>query len=102
IRKKYFHIGVAVNTPEGLLVPVVRDVDQKGLFELAREVQELSAKARDRKLTPAEMQGGCFTISSLGGVGGLHFTPIVNVPEVAILGVSRAQTKPRWEDGQFV
>ncbi|MDP6183025.1 MAG: 2-oxo acid dehydrogenase subunit E2, partial [Gammaproteobacteria bacterium] len=87
VRKKYFHIGVAVNTERGLVVPVIRDVDQKGLYELAGEVRELSTKARDKQLKPAELQGGCFTISSLGGVGGTAFTPIINVPEVAILGV---------------
>ncbi|MGQ0657064.1 MAG: dihydrolipoyllysine-residue acetyltransferase [Chromatiales bacterium] len=102
VYKKYVHIGVAVNTEEGLVVPVVRDVDQKGLFDLAREVQILSSKARQRKLGPAEMQGGCFTISSLGGVGGSSFTPIINVPEVAILGVSPARMRPVYQDGEFV
>jgi pyruvate dehydrogenase E2 component (dihydrolipoamide acetyltransferase) len=100
--KKYFHIGVAVNTADGLVVPVVRDVDQKGLFELAGEVQSLSEKARAGELAPEEMQGGCFTISSLGGVGGTGFTPIVNTPEVAILGVSRAAIRPVHRDGTFV
>lgn len=99
IVKKYYHIGVAVDTPEGLVVPVVRDVDQKGLFELAEELGELGAKARERKLTPAEMQGGSFTISSLGGIGGTFFTPIVNAPQVAILGVSRAARKPLYSAG---
>ncbi len=102
IRKNYFHIGVAVNTDRGLLVPVIRDADQKGLFDLAAEVSALSTKARERKLTPAEMQGGCFTISSLGGVGGTAFTPIINIPEVAILGVSPAVMKPVYLNDEFV
>ena len=101
ILKKYFHIGVAVDTPQGLVVPVIRDVDQKGVLELARELAELSARARERKLTPGEMQGGCFSISSLGGIGGTAFTPISNAPEVAILGVSRAVTKPVYRNGAF-
>lgn len=100
--KRYFHIGVAVNTEQGLMVPVMKDADQKNLFELARELTELAQKARDRKLRPAEMQGGCFTISSLGHVGGTGFTPIINAPEVAILGVSRAAIKPMHRgDGKF-
>ncbi len=99
--KRYFHIGVAVNTEQGLMVPVVKDADQKDLFELAGELTELAQKARDRKLRPAEMQGGCFTISSLGHVGGTGFTPIINAPEVAILGVSRAAIKPTHRDGKF-
>lgn len=99
--KRYFHIGVAVNTEQGLMVPVVKDADQKDLFELARELTELAQKARDRKLRPAEMQGGCFTLSSLGHVGGTGFTPIINAPEVAILGVSRAAIKPTHRDGKF-
>jgi len=102
IHKKYFHIGVAVNTPNGLVVPVIRDADKKGLYELALEIRELSTKARERKITPAEMQGACFTISSLGGVGGTHFTPIINLPEVAILGVSPSRMQPVWQDGEFV
>ena len=102
ILKKYIHIGVAVDTKDGLVVPVVRDVDQKGLFELAEELGETSARARDGKLAPKDFQGGSFTISSLGGIGGSFFTPIVNAPEVAILGVSRAQTKPIYADGEFV
>lgn len=102
IFKKYFHIGVAVDTPGGLVVPVIRDVDQKGLFELAKELGELSEKARAGKLTPTEMQGSSFTISSLGGVGGTAFTPIINAPDVAILGVSKSQMKPVYQDGQFV
>jgi len=95
----HFFIGMAVDTPAGLLVPVVRDVDRKTVWELAAEVVDLAARARERKLTPSEMQGGCFTISSLGNLGGGGFTPIVNAPEVGILGVSRAETRPVW-DGQ--
>ena len=102
IIKKYFNIGVAVNTENGLVVPVIRDVDKKGLFDIAREITELSNKAREGKISPKDLQGGCFTISSLGGIGGLQFTPIVNVPEVAILGVSRATMKPVYENGEFV
>ena len=102
IVKKYIHIGVAVDTPEGLMVPVIRDVDQKGIVQLARELGEVSARAREKKLSAAEMQGGGFTISSLGGIGGTAFTPIINAPEVAILGVSRASMKPVWKDGEFV
>ncbi len=102
ILKKYFHIGVAVDTPDGLMVPVLRDVDQKGIVQLAEELAVLSAKARDKKLPATEMQGGCFTISSLGGIGGTAFTPIINAPEVAILGVSRASMKPVYKDGEFV
>jgi len=102
ILKRYYHIGVAVDTPGGLVVPVVRNVDQKGVLQLARELAEISAKARDGKLGPAEMQGGTFSISSLGGIGGTHFTPIINAPEIAILGVSKSSMKPVWKDGQFV
>jgi pyruvate dehydrogenase E2 component (dihydrolipoamide acetyltransferase) len=102
ILKRYYHIGVAVDTPGGLVVPVIRDVDQKGVFQLAKELGEVSAKARDGKLGPADMQGGTFSISSLGGIGGTHFTPIINAPEVAILGVSKSAMKPVWKDGQFV
>ena len=102
IVKKYIHIGVAVDTPDGLVVPVLRDVDKKGIVQLAGELGEISAKARDRKLTAADMQGGCFTISSLGGIGGTAFTPIINAPEVAILGVSRSSMKPVYKDGEFV
>ena len=94
--KKYFHIGVAVDTPNGLFVPVIRDVDRKGIFELARELGEIAGRTRDKKLTREEMSGGSFTITNLGGIGGTHFTPIVNVPEVAILGMSRAQMEPVW------
>ena len=100
--KKYFHLGFAVDTDNGLVVPVIRDVDRKGLFDLAVELATLSQKARDRKLSPEEMSGGTFTISSLGGIGGTAFTPIVNHPEVAILGVSRAAMRPVWRDGAFV
>lgn len=101
VRKQYIHIGIAVDTPNGLMVPVIRDVDQKGLWELAAESAELAQKARDKKLKPAEMQGACFTITSLGGIGGTAFTPIVNAPEVAILGVSKAAMKPVWDGGEF-
>ena len=101
ILKKYFHIGIAVDTPDGLVVPVLRDCDKKGLLDLARELGEISRKARDKKLGPAEMSGGCFSISSLGGIGGTGFTPIVNAPEVAILGVSRASMKPVWNGSEF-
>ena len=102
ILKKYFHIGVAVDTPDGLVVPVLHDVNQKGLVQLAKELAEISGRAREKKITAAEMQGGCFTISSLGGIGGAAFTPIINAPEVAILGVSRSSMKPVWKDGKFV
>jgi pyruvate dehydrogenase E2 component (dihydrolipoamide acetyltransferase) len=102
VLKKYINIGMAVDTPNGLVVPVIRNVDQKGLFELAAEATALAKKARDGKLLPKEMQGGCFTISSLGAIGGLGFTPIVNAPEVSILGVSRADIKPVWDGKAFV
>lgn len=101
VHKKYIHIGVAVDTPAGLMVPVIRDVDRKTIWELAHEVAELASRARDRKLLPAEMQGGCFTVSSLGNIGGNGFTPIVNTPEVAILGVSKAAIKPLWNGTEF-
>ncbi len=101
IRKKFIHIGIAVDTPNGLMVPVIRDVDKKGLWELAAESAELAQKARDKQLKPAEMQGSCFTITSLGGIGGTAFTPIVNTPEVAILGVSKAAMKPVWDGEDF-
>ena len=101
ILKKYIHIGVAVDTPNGLVVPVVRDVDQKGIHQLSRELLEISMKARDGKLKATDMQGGCFTISSLGGIGGTAFTPIVNAPEVAILGVSKSEMKPKWNGKDF-
>jgi len=99
--KKYFHIGFAADTPNGLVVPVVRDVDKKGVFQIAKETSELAAKARDGKLSPADMSGGCFSISSLGGIGGTKFTPIVNAPEVAILGVSKSAMRPVWNGKQF-
>ncbi|MEG3184473.1 dihydrolipoyllysine-residue acetyltransferase [Novilysobacter erysipheiresistens] len=101
VLKQYFHIGFAADTPNGLVVPVVRDCDKKGVMEIAAETGELAAKAREGKLGPAQMSGGCFTISSLGGIGGTAFTPIVNAPEVAILGVSRSDTKPVWDGKQF-
>ncbi len=101
ILKKYIHIGVAVDTPNGLVVPVVRDVDQKGIHQLSRELLEISIKAREGKLKATDMQGGCFTISSLGGIGGTAFTPIVNAPEVAILGVSKSEMKPKWNGKEF-
>lgn len=101
ILKKYFHIGVAVDTENGLVVPVLRDCDRKGLLELAKELGEVSQKARDGKLSPGDMKGGCFSISSLGGIGGTAFTPIVNMPEVAILGVSRTSMKPVWDGDEF-
>lgn len=101
VQKNYVHIGVAVATPNGLMVPVIRDVDKKGLYQLAAESVELATKARDGKLMPRDMQGGCFTISSLGPIGGTGFTPIVNAPEVAILGVSKASIKPVWNGSEF-
>ncbi len=102
ILKKYFHVGVAVDTPDGLVVPVIRDADRKGVFDLARELSEISKLARDKKLKPGDMQGGCFSISSLGGIGGSAFTPIINAPEVAILGVSKAAMRPVWNGKEFV
>ncbi|MHB1764686.1 MAG: dihydrolipoyllysine-residue acetyltransferase [Gammaproteobacteria bacterium] len=102
IIKKYFHLGFAVDTPEGLVVPVLRDVNRKNLWTLAREISTLADKARKGALTASDFQGGCFTISSLGGIGGTGFTPIINAPEVAILGVSRAELKPVWREGRFV
>ena len=102
VLKKYLHLGFAADTPNGLVVPVIRDADRKDVYELARELASLSEKARAGKLTGAEMQGGCFTVSSLGGIGGTAFTPIINAPEVAILGVSRSSMKPVYLDGQFV
>lgn len=100
--KNYFHIGVAVDTPDGLVVPVIRDVDKKGLMDLAKELSIVSEKARNKQLTANDMQGGSFSISSLGGIGGTAFTPIVNLPEVAILGVSKSSYKPIYEKGSFV
>ena len=102
VLKRYYHLGFAADTPQGLVVPVIRDVDKKDLVEIAGELRELSGKAREGKLGPAQMAGGTFTISSLGGIGGTAFTPIVNHPEVAILGVSRARMQPVWRDGAFV
>jgi pyruvate dehydrogenase E2 component (dihydrolipoamide acetyltransferase) len=101
IMKNYYNIGIAMDTPDGLVVPVIRDVDRKSLVDLASELGEVSVKARDKKLKPSDMQGGCFTISSLGGIGGTMFTPIVNAPEVAILGVSRSKMQPVWNDSAF-
>lgn len=101
IQKKYYHIGIAVDTPNGLVVPVVRDVDKKGVMEISKELMEISVKARDGKLKSADMQGSCFTISSLGGIGGTAFTPIVNAPDVAILGVSKSEIKPKWDGKEF-
>ena len=101
VLKKYFHIGIAVDTPDGLVVPVLRDCDTKGLLQLSQELAEISGKAREKKLGPNDMQGGCFSISSLGGIGGTAFTPIINAPEVAILGVSKSQTKPVWNGSEF-
>ncbi|MGD9695774.1 MAG: dihydrolipoyllysine-residue acetyltransferase [Thermoleophilia bacterium] len=102
VLKRYHHLGFAADTPQGLMVPVIRDVDRKGLLEIARELAELSGRAREGTIQPSEMRGGTFTISSLGGIGGSFFTPIINAPEVAILGVSRAQTRPVWIDGEFL
>ncbi|MGZ8247878.1 dihydrolipoyllysine-residue acetyltransferase [Methylomagnum sp.] len=102
ILKKYFHIGVAVDTPEGLVVPVIRDADQKSVFDLSAELADLSQKARAKKLRGPDLEGGCFTISSLGGIGGTAFTPIINAPEVAILGLSKSQMKPVWQGKEFV
>ncbi|MEH6811892.1 MAG: dihydrolipoyllysine-residue acetyltransferase, partial [Motiliproteus sp.] len=102
VHKNYVHVGIAMDTPAGLMVPVIRDADKKSIFELAKEAAELGGKAKNRKLKPAEMQGSCFTISSLGGLGGTGFTPIVPAPEVAILGVSRADVKPKWNGSEFI
>ena len=101
VLKQYFHIGFAADTPNGLVVPVIRDANKKGILQLAAESSELAKKARDGKLAPAEMQGGCMSISSLGGIGGTHFTPIINAPELAILGVSKSYMKPVWDGKQF-
>ena len=101
VLKQYWHIGFAADTPNGLVVPVIRDADKKGILQIARETSELAAKAREGKLSPAEMQGGTFSISSLGGIGGTYFTPIINAPEVAILGVCRSQTRPVWNGSAF-
>jgi len=101
VLKRYYNIGFAADTPNGLVVPVLRDADRKGVMDIAREMGELAALARDGKLKPEQMQGGCFTISSLGGIGGTAFTPIINAPEVAILGVSKSETRPVWNGGKF-
>jgi pyruvate dehydrogenase E2 component (dihydrolipoamide acetyltransferase) len=102
VLKNYFHIGFAADTPNGLVVPVIRDADKKGIFQISQEMSELAKKARDGKLSPAEMTGGCFSISSLGGIGGTYFTPIINAPEVAIMGVCKSVTRPVWDGKQFV
>jgi pyruvate dehydrogenase E2 component (dihydrolipoamide acetyltransferase) len=101
VLKKYFHVGFAADTPNGLVVPVIKDADQKGILQISKEMSELAAKAREGKLGPADMTGGCFSISSLGGIGGRYFTPIINAPEVAILGVCKSSTEPRWDGRQF-
>ena len=102
ILKKYFHLGFAADTPEGLVVPVIRDVDKKGVLQIARETAALAQAAREGKLKLTDIQGGCFTVSSLGGIGGTAFTPIINAPEVAILGLSRLARKPVWQGSAFV
>jgi pyruvate dehydrogenase E2 component (dihydrolipoamide acetyltransferase) len=101
ILKKYFNIGIAVDTPDGLVVPVIRDCDRKGIMELGAELAEISGRAREKKLKPQDIQGGCISISSLGGIGGTGFTPIINAPEVAILGVSRSRMMPVWDGNEF-
>ena len=101
VLKNYFHIGFAADTPNGLVVPVIKDADQKGIFAISKEMSELAAKAREGKLAPADMQGGCFSISSLGGIGGRYFTPIINAPEVAIMGVCKSSIEPKWDGKQF-
>jgi len=101
VYKQYFHIGFAADTPNGLMVPVIKDADQKGIFQISKEMSELAAKAREGKLSPAEMSGGCFSISSLGGIGGRYFTPIINAPEVSILGVCKSSTEPVWDGKAF-
>jgi pyruvate dehydrogenase E2 component (dihydrolipoamide acetyltransferase) len=101
VLKQYFHIGFAADTPNGLMVPVIKDADRKGVLQISQEMSELAKKAREGKLSPAEMSGGCFSISSLGGIGGRYFTPIINAPEVAILGVCKSTTEPRWDGKQF-
>ena len=101
VMKGYFHIGFAADTPNGLVVPVIKDADKKGILQISKEMGELAAKARDGKLAPADMSGGCFSISSLGGIGGRYFTPIINAPEVAILGVCKSSLEPRWDGTQF-
>ena len=101
VLKQYFHIGFAADTPNGLMVPVIKDADKKGIFQISQEMSELAKKARDGKLSPAEMSGGCFSISSLGGIGGRYFTPIINAPEVSILGVCKSSTEPVWDGKAF-
>jgi pyruvate dehydrogenase E2 component (dihydrolipoamide acetyltransferase) len=101
VLKRYFHIGFAADTPNGLVVPVIKDADRKGVLQISAEMSELAKKARDGKLSPSEMSGGCFSISSLGGIGGRYFTPIINAPEVAILGVCRSVTEPVWDGKAF-
>ncbi|MDH4393031.1 MAG: 2-oxo acid dehydrogenase subunit E2, partial [Aquabacterium sp.] len=101
VLKNYFHIGFAADTPNGLVVPVIKDADKKGIFQISTEMGELAKKARDGKLGPADMSGGCFSISSLGGIGGRYFTPIINAPEVAIMGVCKSTIEPRWDGKQF-
>jgi pyruvate dehydrogenase E2 component (dihydrolipoamide acetyltransferase) len=101
VLKKYFHIGFAADTPNGLVVPVIKDADKKGILQISQEMSALAKKARDGKLGPADMSGGCFSISSLGGIGGRYFTPIINAPEVAIMGVCKSSTEPRWDGKAF-
>jgi pyruvate dehydrogenase E2 component (dihydrolipoamide acetyltransferase) len=101
VLKSYFHIGFAADTPNGLVVPVIKDADKKGILAISQEMSELAKKAREGKLSPTDMAGGCFSISSLGGIGGRYFTPIINAPEVAIMGVCRSSTEPRWDGKQF-
>jgi pyruvate dehydrogenase E2 component (dihydrolipoamide acetyltransferase) len=101
VLKNYFHIGFAADTPSGLVVPVIKDADKKGILQISKEMSELAAKAREGKLSPADMSGGCFSISSLGGIGGRYFTPIINAPEVAILGVCKSSTEPKWDGEKF-
>ena len=101
VLKQYYHIGFAADTPNGLVVPVLKDADKKGVVQISQEMNALAAKARDGKLTPADMSGGCISISSLGGIGGRYFTPIINAPEVAILGVCRSTTEPVWDGKAF-
>ncbi|HEY2977571.1 MAG TPA: 2-oxo acid dehydrogenase subunit E2, partial [Burkholderiaceae bacterium] len=101
VYKQYFHIGFAADTPNGLMVPVLKEADKKGLLQISQEMSELAKKARDGKLGPADMTGGCISISSLGGIGGTHFTPIINAPEVAILGLSKGIMKPVWDGKAF-
>ncbi|HYE71166.1 MAG TPA: 2-oxo acid dehydrogenase subunit E2, partial [Aquabacterium sp.] len=102
VLKNYWHIGFAADTPNGLVVPVIKDADKKGVLQISQEMSELAKKARDGKLGPSDMSGGCFSISSLGGIGGRYFTPIINAPEVSILGVCKSSTEPRWDGKQFV